>query len=103
MDNFPPDGEWVEGRLPWVEGRCIPETRLRYEGTKEEGRWIFESRYPVPSDEDPDDEWEEEEEEEILEPIIDRARNRKCPKCNTVLKGKYCHECGARVRYEYPE
>lgn len=38
-----------------------------------------------------------------LDPVIDRSRNRRCPNCNTILKGKYCYECGTRVKYEYPE
>ena len=40
------------------------------------------------------------EQDEPVEPLTDELRNRICPKCNTVLKGKYCHECGQPVLWE---
>ena len=35
--------------------------------------------------------------QEPIKPVIDIARNRRCPRCFTILKGKYCHECGQGV------
>lgn len=37
-------------------------------------------------------------EQEAVEPVTDQLRNRRCPKCNTILKGRYCHECGQAVK-----
>ena len=34
------------------------------------------------------------------EPITDRMRNRICPNCGTILKGRYCHECGQAVKFQ---
>ena len=31
-------------------------------------------------------------------PVIDEFRNKHCPRCTAVLKGKYCHECGQAVK-----
>ena len=53
----PPDDVWVNYPLPWVEGRCIPETRLKLDGE----RWVREYRYPKP---DADEENSDEEMEE---------------------------------------
>lgn len=39
-------------------------------------------------------------EQEPVEPVKDIARNRRCPKCFTILKGKFCHECGQAVKWE---
>ena len=39
-------------------------------------------------------------EQEAVEPSKDIARNRRCPKCFTILKGKFCHECGQEVKWE---
>ena len=38
-------------------------------------------------------------EREPMEPIMDRVRNRRCPRCNTILKGRFCHECGQEVKW----
>lgn len=38
-------------------------------------------------------------EQEPLEPIVDSFLNRRCPKCNAVLKGKFCFECGQAVKW----
>lgn len=37
------------------------------------------------------------EEKEPMEPTMDHVRNMRCPKCNTVLKGRFCYECGQEV------
>ena len=34
-----------------------------------------------------------------LEPIVDSFLNRRCPKCNAVLKGRFCFECGQEVKW----
>ena len=39
-------------------------------------------------------------EQEPLEPIVDSFLNRRCPKCNAVLKGKFCFECGQEVKWD---
>lgn len=39
-------------------------------------------------------------EQEAVEPIVDSFLNRRCPKCNAVLKGKFCFECGQAVKWE---
>lgn len=39
-------------------------------------------------------------EQEAVEPITDKGRNRLCPKCKTILKGRFCHECGQEVKWE---
>lgn len=39
-------------------------------------------------------------EREPLEPIVDSFLNRRCPKCNAVLKGKFCFECGQAVKWK---
>lgn len=36
---------------------------------------------------------------QALDPIVDKVRHRRCPKCNTILKGRYCHECGQAVKW----
>ena len=51
---WPPDDVWVPFFLPWTEGRCIPERRM----SLIDGKWVFESRYPKPSEETEDDESE---------------------------------------------
>ena len=56
-EMWPPDDEWVPYALPWAEGRCIPEHRMRQDGDK----WIHEWRYPKPTE---DGEWPGEEEED---------------------------------------
>lgn len=33
-------------------------------------------------------------------PVIDSSRNRRCPQCNTILKGRFCHECGQGVKLD---
>lgn len=38
-------------------------------------------------------------EQEPLEPVVDSFMNRRCPKCNAVLKGKFCFECGQAVTW----
>lgn len=54
--EWPPDDVWVEDYLPWIEGRCIPESRLRLK----DGKWIHESKYPAPDpDTDDEDDYEE--------------------------------------------
>ena len=40
----PPDDVWVDYALPWIEGRCIPEKRLKLDGE----RWVMQYRYPKP-------------------------------------------------------
>lgn len=40
------------------------------------------------------------EEQEPVDPKTDKMRNRICPKCNTVLRGRFCHECGQAVKWE---
>ena len=37
--------------------------------------------------------------QELLEPIVDSFLNRRCPKCNAVLKGRFCFECGQEVKW----
>ena len=38
--------------------------------------------------------------QEAVYPIKDIVRNKRCPKCFTILKGKFCHECGQAVKWE---
>lgn len=38
-------------------------------------------------------------EQKPLEPIVDSFLNRRCPKCNAVLKGRFCFECGQAVKW----
>lgn len=35
-----------------------------------------------------------------IEPVTDKLRNRRCPKCDTVLKGRFCYECGQAVKWD---
>jgi len=37
--------------------------------------------------------------QEPLEPVVDSFLNRRCPKCNAVLKGRFCFECGQEVKW----
>jgi hypothetical protein len=39
-------------------------------------------------------------EQEAVEPCKDIARNRRCPNCYSILKGKFCHECGQAVKWD---
>ena len=39
-------------------------------------------------------------EQEAVEPSKDIVGNRRCPKCFTILKGKFCHKCGQAVKLE---
>ena len=32
-----------------------------------------------------------------MKPITDNMRNYRCPRCNVILKGRFCHECGQAV------
>ena len=34
-----------------------------------------------------------------MEPLHDRSRNMRCPMCKTILKGRFCHECGQEVKW----
>ena len=47
----PPDDVWVDYALPWIEGRCIPEKRLKHDGD----RWTIQYRYPKPDTDESDD------------------------------------------------
>jgi hypothetical protein len=38
--------------------------------------------------------------QEPIDPIIDKKRNRLCPNCCAVLKGRFCHECGQAVLWD---
>lgn len=38
--------------------------------------------------------------QEAVYPIKDIARNKRCPKCFTILKGKFCHKCGQAVKWD---
>lgn len=38
--------------------------------------------------------------QEAVEPILDSFLHKRCPSCRTLLKGKYCHECGQAVKWE---
>ena len=39
-------------------------------------------------------------EQEPVEPILDIFLRKRCPSCNTSLKGRFCHECGKAVKWE---
>lgn len=39
-------------------------------------------------------------EQEAVYPIKDIARNKRCPKCFSILKGKFCYDCGQAVKWE---
>ena len=39
-------------------------------------------------------------EQEPVEPILDSFLHKRCPSCKTLLKGRFCHECGKLVRWE---
>lgn len=39
-------------------------------------------------------------EQEAVYPIKDIARNRRCPKCFSILKGKFCYDCGQAVKWD---
>ena len=93
------DGKWVEGRLPLMEGKYPPVTRVRSDGT-------VESCYPVP---DPDY-----KDEEIYETDTYYHEDKdefwgyvtRCKKCRTEFQAfdvngdsiiNYCPGCGAKL------
>ena len=39
-------------------------------------------------------------EQEPIEPILDSFLHKRCPSCKTLLKGRFCHECGQAVKWE---
>jgi hypothetical protein len=57
-----PDGVWVPYKLPWVEGRCIPESRWTF--NKETGKWEHMYSYPIPINDKDNEDTEEEDSEE---------------------------------------
>jgi hypothetical protein len=38
--------------------------------------------------------------QEPVEPILDSFLHKRCPSCKTLLKGRFCHECGKAVKWE---
>lgn len=95
---------WVKGRLPWVEGKCIPESILDIDS--ETGQWEHYSRYPEP---DPDwkdpkiyetDTYYQDHEEMLYDHLI------RCKKCGTHFIAydaeankvkNYCPGCGTKL------
>lgn len=33
------------------------------------------------------------------EPVIDSFLNRRCPTCRAILKGRFCFECGQKIKW----
>ena len=93
------DGEWVDGFLPMIEGKCPPISRMRSDGT-------FESCYPIPNPDYVDDEIYEtdtyyhEDKDEFWGYVT------RCKKCGTAFQAidsnhndvnRYCPGCGAKL------
>lgn len=38
--------------------------------------------------------------QEAVEPIIDSFLHKRCPSCKTMIRGRFCHECGQAVKWE---
>ena len=98
----PPDGEWVPYRLPMVEGRCIPESRMRLEG----GHWVHEWMYPEPDPDYVDPEIMETENYSIEDKEEFYNYKTVCKKCGVdfiahsqvgLLVRNYCPGCGAKL------
>ena len=95
---------WVEGKLPWLEGKCIPISVMEVDS--ETGQWKVYSRYPEPDPERIDREiyetetyWQEQK-DEFYDYVI------RCKKCgtefiaysaNTKKIMNFCPGCGKNL------
>jgi hypothetical protein len=94
------EGKWVKGRLPIVEGKCMPISRMGIDGQ-------IESCYPEPTPEKPDPEMIETDTFAVTGKEEYWDYETICRKCKTVFiaydayhRGRirnYCPGCGMKL------